>query len=319
MIMRFAAALVLFFATVGLPAQQPQPLPPDTAAPPPQMKPAQASPKPALPRSDVAPAAAPVKPPQGSAAPVSALKGARHTKNSPATPAPEPAPVAAHPVTPPAPSTPRDLPPNPPQGSFRNGMLSVTANNSTMLDVLNLARRLTGATFDLPPAGLTERLFVQLGPAPPRDILTQLLDTPTLNYVIVGAEDDASAVARVIVTQRLPETPGGARNFPPPSALRPAEEQAEEQQPQLVPAPQPGTQPGPMGVPSSPLPPRPQFPTVMPGMQPPDQNQNPTPPQPQTDQPQQQQVKTPEQLLEELKRLQKQQQEQQQQQKPPQH
>src|SRR5438094_784425 len=81
----------------------------------------------------------------------------------------QPAPVI---MTPPpaaaAPPTPRDLPSAPPQGSFRNGMLTVTADNSMLLDVLNLVRRLTGATFELPPAGLTERVFAHFGPAPPR-------------------------------------------------------------------------------------------------------------------------------------------------------
>jgi len=188
-------------------------------------------------------------------------------------------------------------------------------------------QRATGAQIELPPGAANERVVIDMGPAPARDVISDLLTGAKWNYVIIGNEQQDDSIARVIVTQRQPDAGGGngggfpARNaaYNAPAVLRPANPSGDEEdaqsnqqpQPQGMPGQQPGAQaapgniPSPLGptTPTSPAP-VPQFPTTMPGMQPADQQQpqNPNPMKPQP------QVKTPEQLLEELKRLQQQQQ-----------
>lgn len=268
-------------------------MPPDLLAPPSGVTPA----------PQVAPPAAVKAAPR-----LPANRAGQKAPQLPPPPPPAGAPTAA------TPSPLQQLPPMPPQVAYRNGMLTVDTPNSTLGDVLNAVRRETGASLDPLPAGMNERVVVRLGPAPPRDVLAELLNDTRWDYVIVGSEQDPNAVSRVILSERQPEAGGAsARAVPPPgmasNPMRPQPGSEEEndaegaQQPQIVPA---GQQPMGFPTPVNPGQPPPQFPTTLPGMPPPDQQPN-QPPQPQ--------VKTPEQLLEEIKRMDAQQQQQKQQQK----
>ncbi len=262
-------------------------MPPDLLAPP---QPAGVAPAP-----QVAPPAAVKAAPQ-----LPANRAGQKTSQFP--PPPPPSAGAT------APPTLQQLPPMPPQVVYRNGMLTVDTPNSTLGDVLNAVRRATGASLDPLPAGMNERVVVRLGPAPPRDVLAELLNGTNLDYVIVGSEQDPNAVTRVMVSARQTEAGGTAPAGMAQNAMRPQRGSEEEneaegaQQPQLVPA---GQQPMGVPTPANPGQPPPQFPTTMPGMQP--------PPDQQPNQPSQPQVKTPEQLLEEIKRMDAQQQQKKQQ------
>lgn len=326
-------------ARQGFPAR---PMPPDLVAPP-DTRPTNA-PKPertALPQSDqpakaatqqhpVLNAPAPDRTQHAQARAAAPRKTTARKRGAKPSPVLEPPPQVAS--APPPPATPQQMPPSPPQVEYRDGLLTVSAKNSTLLDVLNAIRAQSGANMTLPPSGLNDRLFVQAGPAPPRDVLSKLLAGTNFNYVLVGSPQDPGSLQQVIVTTRQPggavmaQSPAPAANpggYPQQSRLpgmgAPATEEEDEPSPQPNQQPMPGGfgapggpgpfQPNPAFAPPGVANPTPMQPTPGPAgiapVQPPQQP-------PQGTQAGQPQVKTPEQLLQELKQM------QQQQQKPPQ-
>ena len=213
----------------------------------------------------------------------------------------KPAPAPA-----PAPATLAQQPPNAPQVSFRNGLLTVTANNSTLGDILNQVRSKTGARIEYPDSLSQERVAAVVGPAPAPQVLATLLNGTRYDYILLGVDGRPDLLQRAIITSR--EAGGAAPPAPTAQAratTRPAaaDEESDVQPDETVeqpeeapqPPPQPVQQPGPQGQP---------FPQL--------QVPQPQLPQPQGEPPQPGQPKTPEQLLQELQRMQQKQQEQQQ-------
>ncbi|HZQ90516.1 MAG TPA: hypothetical protein VFA60_01845 [Terriglobales bacterium] len=223
--------------------------------------------------------------------------------------------TAALDVPPPPPPTPAQMPPTRPQVSYRDGLLFIDAQNSTMADVLSAVRNRTGVAIDVPPVAAGERVFFHAAPGSVRDVLASLLTGSRFNFVILGSERSADAVQRVIVTQRAPE--GGAQQ--PLPAFGDGSAQGDNQDAEIpdreiednAPQPQPAA---PAGANAD----RPQFPPMPLGQSQGGQQPNAQQPGAQTPTNTPQQPKTPEQLLEELKKMQQQQQQQQNQQKPPQ-
>jgi hypothetical protein len=107
----------------------------------------------------------------------------------------QPAAQAA-PAAPPA--TLAELPASPPEVSFQGGELTITAQNSTLGDILKAVRAQTGATIDLPGTA-SERVVGHFGPAPARDVLTSLLNGSHFNYLLLGSSTDPNALDRVIL------------------------------------------------------------------------------------------------------------------------
>ncbi len=184
------------------------------------------------------------------------------------------------PPAPPPPPTMEQLPAVPPKVTFSNGLLTITAENSTLSDILRAVRTQTGAAVDI-PANATERVVTHLGPGVPRDVLASLLNGSHFNYVMLGSPTDPNKVDRVILTSKSgpdagsPPAPVGQTGPPPVPA--------DEPEPQMDIAEQPaedGTE----------------APAVEEGQQTPNNGQP--------------QVKTPEQLLRELQQQQQQQQQQ---------
>ena len=172
------------------------------------------------------------------------------------TPAPAPAPRG---------TTPAQMPPVPPQVKYQNGLLTITAPNSTLSDVLKAVAARTKATLEASPALMDQRIVVALGPASPREVLANLLQG--MDYVLVGASDDPEAIREIILR---PSAPGPVSSPPIAVPVAPAEAGAT-----------PEEAPGPSNPPA---------------------NQSPSPPTAS-----QAPAKTPEQLLEELRRLQEEQ------------
>ena len=217
---------------------------------------------------------------------------------------------------PPPPPTPAQQPPNLPQVSYRNGLLTVTANNATLGDIMDMVRKKTGADIDYPATLSQERVAAVVGPAPTPQVLATLLNGTRYDYILLGMNGRPDLLQRAIITPR--EASGAVasaagpppmnRAAPPPPAGDEESEMAPEEpveQPEEVPPQQaqPGQpQPGIQAVPNQQVPPG--------AMQQPFPGQQPAqgaPGQPQ-------QPKTPEQLLQELQRMQQQQMQQQQQQ-----
>src|SRR6202790_2746673 len=112
----------------------------------------------------------------------------------------------SHPVTAtddqPAPTLPpptlAQQPATPPEVSFQGGQLTISAQNSTLGDILKAVRAQTGATIDLPGTA-SERVIGHFGPGPARDVMTALLNGSHFNYVLLGSPTDPGALDRVIL------------------------------------------------------------------------------------------------------------------------
>jgi len=208
----------------------------------------------------------------------------------------KPSPVPA-PQPPPTPLTPEQMPPVPPQVTYNNGMLTIVATNSTLSDILHAVSARTGATLDAPAPLIGERVATHLGPATPREVLSDLLTGPRFDYILVGGDGDPNAVRSIILSAKTGSSANSVAMAQPQPA--PADESDDEDDDQTLPGP------GPM-----PYQPRRRF------MQPQPQDRT-APPAPTGEGGNQQPIKTPEQLLEQLRRMQQQQQGYPQQPQPP--
>lgn len=156
----------------------------------------------------------------------------RHATTSQATPQdqPEPAPVLPPPTL-------AQQPASAPQVSFQGGQLTISAQNSTLGDILKAVRTQTGATIDL-PGNASERVVGHFGPAPARDVLTALLNGSHFNYVLLGSPTDPGALDRVIL---MAKSGGPADSGPPPTEQASAYNQSVYAHPMAAPmAPAPG-------------------------------------------------------------------------------
>lgn len=189
------------------------------------------------------------------------------------------------PPAPPAPKTPAEMPPAPPKVTYENGLLTIDAPNSTLGAVLEAVQRATGAEMD--PVQASDRVMVHIGPGNPKDVLAALLSGSRYDYVILGSTANPDAIQRIILTSgsNLPVTPPQQAGF---VANQQAEEQPEEEQqaPQYRPVPRP----------SRPFqaPPMPPDQTASPRQQPEGNTQNPDG------------TRTPQQLFNELRRMEQQ-------------
>jgi hypothetical protein len=146
-------------------------------------------------------------------------------------------------VLPPLPSGPLSqlpmdqIPPTPAKVSYQGGMLTISAQNSTLGEILRDVRKLTGASIEIPPgSGANERVIVSLGPGAPRDVLARLLNGSSFDYVMLGSNSDPGAVSSVMLmakpsaagetqtaTNVYQNDSGGtpANNFPHPQPFNP--------------------------------------------------------------------------------------------------
>jgi len=202
----------------------------------------------------------------------------------------------------------------PPQVTYENNQLTIVASNSTLADVLRAVRKTTGADIDVPAA--PERVVTHLGPGPARDVLADLLNGSRFNYVLLGAAGNDTALTRVVLVAKTEGATSPSQPVPP--AQQPGMGMAQAG---------PGVQPPPGAVP-----PDVNDPAVadensdnnvvddnngVDQQPPPEAAEQPNPDQSNPDQPQ---VKTPQQMLQEMQQRQMQMQMQQQQQpgQPPQ-
>jgi len=167
---------------------------------------------------------------------------------------------------------PEQLPPSPPQVTYGNGLLTIVASNSTLSDILQAVAARTGATLDAPGSLTAQRVAVRLGPARPLDVVADLL--AGLDYIVVGASNDPEAIRNIIVS------PNTSSSLPEPAGRHAVAE--------YQPPPPEETEEAPAPEPSPPAP----------------EAQTPATPAAQSPPP----AKTPEELLEELRKLQEQQQ-----------
>jgi hypothetical protein len=220
------------------------------------------------------------------------------------------APVAEIPQPPPQPPTPEQMSPTPPRVTYRNGLLTIDAQNSTLSQVLRTVQAQTGASVEMPSSAANERVMMQVGPGQPRDVLNTLLNGSKFNYIILGMIDNPGGVQKVILTtrQNAPATVNTAQNNAPGQAQAQYQPPPEEPQDEEMPLPESEAE-NPAQTPPQTMPMPGRFRPGQPPMPSPDANSSPVPDsynQPNGG-------KTPEQLLQELQNMQQQQQRYQQQ------
>jgi hypothetical protein len=124
--------------------------------------------------------------------------------------------VKKQPPPPPLPSGPRGpvpqvpldaLPAVPPQVSYQNGLLTIVAPNSTLSEILRGVRKHTAAEIEI-PANANERVATNLGPAPARDVMAELLNGSRFNYILLGSPNDSNLLVRVVLVAKTgPDNP----------------------------------------------------------------------------------------------------------------
>lgn len=125
-----------------------------------------------------------------------------------------------------------------PQVNFASGQLTILAPNSTLGDILRAVRKETGAEIEI-PGDAQERVVTRLGPGPAREVIADLLNGSRFNYVLLGSPEDPSALTRVVLVAKSgPETPNApsAPNAPPNAGQTPAIQQVANN-PNMAPAP----------------------------------------------------------------------------------
>ena len=123
-----------------------------------------------------------------------------------AVPAPAPAPVY--------PKRPAELPPQAPKVTCRGDEITISADNSTLSEILAAVKGCTGAKIEIPEGAVRIRSFEELGPGPVRAVLDELLSGTPYNFVIQSSESNPLKVETVLLSMRVEDNakPGAGAN-----------------------------------------------------------------------------------------------------------
>ena len=114
----------------------------------------------------------------------------------PAKPEVQPEPAAAVvPATPPPPDWPVNDKPAPASVEWNGRFLSISATNSSLQQILSDVSTATGVKMEGAPTD--QRVYGSYGPAPARDVLSQLLDGSGYNVLMIG--DQGQGTPRTLV------------------------------------------------------------------------------------------------------------------------
>jgi type II secretory pathway component GspD/PulD (secretin) len=132
---------------------------------------------------------------------------------------------------------------------FRNGQLSIVADDAELGKVLHQIGEKTGASVEVAPEVTGERVIAHLGPGPAAEIVSTLLSSPRIDFILMGSEDQGS-IKRLIVSRKAsfgkevqqlapaapstsePESAPTGAQPQPRAADHPASEPAQEAPPQ---------------------------------------------------------------------------------------
>jgi hypothetical protein len=115
---------------------------------------------------------------------------------------------------------------------FQGGLLSISSNKASLSEVLSAVRERTGADIAIPAGAAQEKVVADIGPAPAREVLAQLLNGSQFNFLILGSSTDPRALNRVILSSR----PDGSTGSPLPQ-LQPLTDNDEAGDAQPAPGP----------------------------------------------------------------------------------
>src|SRR6185369_7721719 len=125
-----------------------------------------------------------------------------------------------------------------PKITFENGLLSISAENCTLQQVLDAIQEKTGAKVETPLLDTT-KIKVELGPGDPLEIVSKLLYGIRFNYIILGSNTSVRRAERVIITPRA-DNGFMASNHPAPRPVIPAPQPTTEVSPDATSGPAAG-------------------------------------------------------------------------------
>jgi hypothetical protein len=85
---------------------------------------------------------------------------------------------------------------------FSNGILEIHARNTSLSEVLFQIHKQTGAEIAIPAGTEQESVVADFGPAPVREVLSQLLNGTDLNFVAVGSAADPDQLRSVLLSRK---------------------------------------------------------------------------------------------------------------------
>jgi hypothetical protein len=92
--------------------------------------------------------------------------------------------------------------PSGPTVTYRDGQLTIDAQNATLAEVLKLVAEKSGAKIEVPPGSGLERIFEHAGPGPAQAVLVSLLNGSPYDFVIVSSPQAPNTPAQVLLTLR---------------------------------------------------------------------------------------------------------------------
>jgi len=86
--------------------------------------------------------------------------------------------------------------------NYAHGELTVVSQSASLGTGLKLISAKTGAFIDLAPELQNEPVIAQIGPSAVRDVMTALLDSPKIDYIIMGSGNASGGMERILVRTR---------------------------------------------------------------------------------------------------------------------
>lgn len=105
--------------------------------------------------------------------------------------------------------------------TFRNGLLSIRANKTSLSEILFAVHQRTGAEVVVAAGAETEQVVAEYGPGPAPEVLAQLLNGSRFNFLILSSPDNPQKLERIILSQR-----GNGTVTPLPAMQAATEEEA---------------------------------------------------------------------------------------------
>jgi hypothetical protein len=97
-------------------------------------------------------------------------------------------------------------PPEPPKPkvevSYNNGQLHIKSDRASLAEVLNEIHNQTGAEVMVPAGADQEKVFAEIGPAPPKEALNSLLTGTSYNFILIGSSGNPNSLERVLVSNK---------------------------------------------------------------------------------------------------------------------
>jgi hypothetical protein len=111
---------------------------------------------------------------------------------------------------------------------YVRGQLSVISHGAPLGQVLKLVAAKTRATVGVAPELQNEPVAAQLGPGSVREVITKLLDSPRIDYILLGTGQDSDSVQRIVVQSRRSLGRGTMAEVRPPQPVQDEETQLDE-------------------------------------------------------------------------------------------